>query len=96
MPIAVRTAITWADELHGPREIRAQSKIRVRVDPPDIFRRVFPRRFLETVGRATLRVALRVVLNGFVQALARDYERWAVDEAYRAERLRSGSGPPPT
>lgn len=64
----------------------AQSEVNVWVDPPPIFRAMFPKRLMYETGNSVLRTTLNMLQNTFLQGLARDYERWATDKAYRETR----------
>eukprot|EP00966_Prymnesium_polylepis_P175229 4055064-Prymnesium_polylepis.1 len=69
-----------------PREIRSETCIEVDVDPPGPFAFV-PRRLLEATGNAVMSFAMARLQVAFIRSLADDYGRWAVDEAYRNERM---------
>lgn len=76
--------------IEDPRGLRsklvAQSEVNVWVDPPPIFRAMFPKRLMYETGNSVLRTTLNMLQNTFLQGLARDYERWATDKAYRETR----------
>lgn len=94
---SVRTCFTWDGQGDGTRgedarggssawcAILSTSALRVDIEPPAPFRRV-PRRLLEAVGNAVMRVATEALQREFLRNLAADYERWAADDAYRSQR----------
>lgn len=82
--ISIRTEFNWIDTAEK-KAILSRSEIHVKVDPPPPFK-FFGKRVLETTGNLAMKIALRQIENAFVQALARDYERWAVDKPYRDDR----------
>ena len=89
----VRTVFTWTDGAAGgaaggaeiPCEIRSSSEIEVDVETPKLFALV-PRRLLEAIATAAMRLVLDALQQVFVRNLAKDYERWVTDEGYRASR----------
>ena len=68
-----------------PCEIRSSSEIEVDVETPKLFALV-PRRLLEAIATAAMRLVLDALQQVFVRNLAKDYERWVTDEGYRASR----------
>lgn len=98
----VRTVFTWADGAAdgaaGGAEIRSSSEIEVDVETPKLFALV-PRRLLEAIATAAMRLVLDALQQVFVRNLATDYERWVTDADYRASRAEQsvlGSLPPST
>ena len=81
----VRTAFTWTMD---PQAIHSETCIEVDVDPPGPFALV-PRRLLEATGNAVMSFAMGRLQAAFIRSLADDYSRWAVDDAYRDERMNS-------
>ena len=67
------------------RVITSESVIDVQVDPPKPFS-YLPRRVLQSTGNLAMNIALRQIENAFINSLAKDYSRWATDEAYRDAR----------
>lgn len=65
--------------------IRCESVIEIDVYPPGKFR-LIPRRVMERVGNAAMNFIVGLLQEEFVKGLGKDYERWAMDEAYRTER----------
>ena len=62
-----------------------QLGIEVDVETPKLFALV-PRRLLEAIATAAMRLVLDALQQVFVRNLAKDYERWVTDEGYRASR----------
>jgi len=84
--INIKTAFNWIDSADA-KSIFSSSKIDVAVDPPAPFK-YFGKTILEKTGTLAMSIALRQIENAFVQSLARDYERWALDKEYRNKRAR--------
>jgi hypothetical protein len=74
----------WTD-VDNKRCISSASDIFIEVDPPPPFCFI-SNSILEKTGRIAMSIALAQIENAFVKALARDYERWAVDREYRVVR----------
>jgi hypothetical protein len=66
--------------------IRALAEIEVDVYPPSRFK-VIPRRLLARAGNMAVSYVLGLLLDNFLEGLGEDYERWAMDHAYREERM---------
>jgi hypothetical protein len=92
----VTTRFRWVDTKYDKRII-STSDILVFVNPPQPFKSI-PSRVLEQTGNYVMKKALDFIELNFIQSLATDYGRWAVDPLYREERARkssqSGSSPP--
>ena len=89
--IKIKTVFSWVDEgseKNAKKVILSASSILVEVEPPAPFK-YFSKRILESTGTLALSIALRQIENAFVTSLARDYERWALDAAYREVRANS-------
>eukprot|EP01041_Mallomonas_annulata_P010885 gene10885-22728_t len=84
--IDIDTTFRWIDT-NIKRSILSSSNIYVEVDPPAPFK-YFGKTVLETTGTLAMSIALRQIENAFVQSLAADYDRWAVNSAYRRQRER--------
>jgi hypothetical protein len=54
-------------------------------ETPKLFALV-PRRLLEAIATAAMRLVLDALQQVFVRNLAKDYERWVTDAGYRASR----------
>jgi hypothetical protein len=66
--------------------IRNFVELAVDVFPPGRLA-LIPRRILEPAGNLAMSYALGLLLDSFMQGLGKDFERWALDDAYRAERM---------
>lgn len=62
------------------------TRLSAQVDPPAIFRTLFPRQLMESTGNAVLKTSLALLQSTFLQGLAKDYDKWAVNAAYRKAR----------
>ena len=80
----INSEFRWTDDLKK-RAISSTSDIYVEVDPPAPFK-YFGKTILEKTGHLALSIALSQIENAFVQALARDYEKWANSKEYRTNR----------
>ena len=65
--------------------IVAKSEIEIGLDPPGPFAFV-PRQILEAVGNRAIGITLGTLQSNFMKSLGKDFERWASDEDYRAQR----------
>jgi hypothetical protein len=65
--------------------ICSSAEIEVDVYPPGRLA-LIPRRIIEPVGNTAMAFILSLLLEDFMVGLGSDYERWASDDAYRAER----------
>jgi len=83
----IETRFRWMDAPEK-KSIQSSSRILVEVDPPPPFK-YFPKKVLTSTGHLAMSIALKQIENAFVQSLAKDYERWATDEEYRARRAES-------
>lgn len=99
----VRATLTWRQEDNDEDEqilledgikptagkvdiICSLAEIDVDVYPPGKLAFI-PKRILEPAGNAAMSYVLKLLLEDFMVGLGSDYERWANDDAYRAERL---------
>lgn len=75
------------DDIQGDKGpwIRAQSEIKIDVDPPGPFV-IVPNKILEAVGNRAIQIVLGALQKNFMKSLGNDFEKWAVDEKYRLER----------
>lgn len=80
----VRTWVTYTDK---PRmkTIHSLTEILVKVDPPPPFN-LIPRDVLEATGNFAMAAATQQIEQGFLQSLAADYNRCAIDSKYRESR----------
>jgi len=81
----VKTKISWIDTPLR-KQILSASELKVLVDPPGPFKRI-PKNVLEKVGNTIMKVALKRIEKAFITSLAADYNRWAIDSAYRQSRV---------
>jgi len=65
--------------------ISAQASIEVDVDRPMPFNAI-PKRAVEKMGNTAMRLSMGFVLRSFLRGLSTDYQRWANDPNYRANR----------
>ncbi|GFR48847.1 hypothetical protein Agub_g10801, partial [Astrephomene gubernaculifera] len=72
-------------------EIRASSQLEVWSEVVSPFH-LLPREVLAATCNGVLRGLVASLLPLFVRMLAQDYEKWAQDPAYRAERAARSSG----
>lgn len=87
--LSVKVIIQGTQDPRGLRNVMtARSEITVWVDPPPIFRLMFPKPLMVATGSAVVRSTLRLLQSTFLQGLASDYNRWAMDAAYRDERAK--------
>jgi len=87
--ISVKTKFSWLDKgSEGGSRITSSSDIKVGVNPPPPFK-YFPRKVLEATGNLAMKLALDQIEGAFLQALGRDYEKWAVSADYRMARAGS-------
>jgi hypothetical protein len=85
--LSVKVVLAGRQDPRGLRSvIVCNSEISVWVDPPPIFRMMFPKPIMTETGNAVVRSTLRLLQQTFLQGLASDYNRWATDAMYRAER----------
>jgi hypothetical protein len=82
----VEICLTWEDGTPASSPaITARSEIEVDLDPPGLFALV-PRQILEAVGKRAIGITLGALQKNFMKSLGSDFERWSVDEEYRAQR----------
>ena len=87
--LEVKVVLQGAQDPRGLRSMMtARSEICVWVDAPQIFRVLFPRPLMVETGTAVLRSTLRMLQTTFLQGLAADYNKCAVDGKYRSERAK--------
>ena len=65
--------------------ITAETSIKVDVDVPRPFSSI-PKRIIERTGNAAMNLSLRYIQANFVDNLAEDYKKWAIDNEYRNYR----------
>ena len=80
----VTATMTWADAPDA-RRIDMSVDLAVDVAPPGPFC-LIPRRRLEITGNSVMRIATTQIIQGFVQTMLSDYDRWASDPSYRERR----------
>lgn len=78
----VQICLTWGS---SDPTITAASEIEVDLNPPGLFAFV-PRRILEAVGKQAIGLTLGALQKNFMKSLGSDFERWSIDEEYRAQR----------
>jgi len=89
---SIKVVLKGQEDPRGLRSMLvATTEVNVWVDPPPIFRAMFPKRLMYETGNSVLRTSLNLLQNTFLQGLARDYNRWAVDQAYRHSRQNAKS-----
>ena len=85
--ISVKVQLQGQEDPRGLRNMMTcNSEITVWVDPPQIFRALFPKPLMLETGNAVVRSTLRLLQTTFLQGLASDYNRWATDAEYRQAR----------
>lgn len=85
--LSVKVILEGVQDPRGLRSvITCRSEISVWVDPPQIFRLMFPQLLMVETGNAVVRSTLRLLQTTFLKGLASDYNRWASDDKYRAQR----------
>ncbi|CAK0844566.1 unnamed protein product [Prorocentrum cordatum] len=84
---SVRATLTWLDE-DSTRSIDIASTIKVDVDPPTIFRKLMPKKWLEHLGSTMVGATLRYLQGGFIRSLAKEYLAWEADPDHREARAR--------
>mmetsp|Transcript_53688 Transcript_53688/g.78663 ORF Transcript_53688/g.78663 Transcript_53688/m.78663 type:complete len:268 (+) Transcript_53688:50-853(+) len=88
--LSVKVVLQGIQDPRGLRNVMtARSEITVWVDPPPIFRLLFPKPLMVSTGNAVVKASLRLLQSTFLQGLASDYNRWALDAKYRDERSSS-------
>ncbi|EKX37995.1 hypothetical protein GUITHDRAFT_115755 [Guillardia theta CCMP2712] len=87
----IKVLLQAREDVRGLRSmIVARSEVYVWVDPPQIFRVMFPKPLMLETGNSVLKTTLNLLQTTFLKGLAQDYNRWAQDQAYRDQR-RTGS-----
>jgi len=81
----VKVAFSWKESGSQPT-IMSEASIDVDVDVPMPFA-LIPKPVLETTGNAAFAITLNLMLNGFVEGLAQDYDRWGRDAQLRQQRM---------
>lgn len=82
----VRCELEWtAPAADGRPRLRCRSSMRMWLDTPPQFA-LMPRGALQGAGDSGLGASLRLLVQGFVQNMARDYGRWASDRQFRGLR----------
>lgn len=85
--LSVKVILEGVQDPRGLRSvITCRSEISVWVDPPQIFRLMFPKPLMVETGNAVVRSTLRLLQTTFLQGLASDYNRWSSDDKYRGQR----------
>lgn len=81
----VEVRLTWKTSSQSS-SMKATSAIEINLKPlPGIFA-IIPRSILENVGNNAIRISLKYLQNNFMKSLAKDFERWSIDEEYREQR----------
>jgi len=94
--LQMRVVLSAREDTRGLKSVMVgRSDLSVWVDPPSIFRAMFPKRLMESTGNAVLRSSLNRLQETFLKGLAQDFELWASDASYRATRANAGEAKQP-
>lgn len=92
--VSMKVVLSAKEDSRGLRSVMVgRSELNVWVDPPSIFRTLFPKRLMESTGNSVLRTSLNALQTTFLKGLALDYDKWASDPEYRKTRENAGAAP---
>lgn len=78
-PSAEQASSSGRSEMSGKYNISATSAIQVEVDIPPPFS-IMPKSVLSSAGNAGVQATNKLIVNSFVDSLAKDYARWANEQ----------------
>lgn len=82
---SMNSPLSWTDN-PNERAIRVKTEVKLKINPPGMYRMILPKFLFETTGKPIMKYVLRTVQNGLAGAFAKDYERWETDQALRTSR----------